>query len=204
MRKLGMIIAGAALSLVMAFTMMPAEAQAKVKVNPTTLEGVVYEKGGEITTTTDSFVITNTKLTKKKGVTNKVTLTVTSSNPKIVKVTKAGEITYLNEGTAKITVKEVIATTKKVKGKKKTTKTTSTAVVKVVVTKKVIEIDADGNVICRCGCAECASGECNIYDGCNCECDDCVYMDYEGGKLITDEDFDDDAFDDDDSDFDED
>ncbi len=200
MRKLGMIIAGAALSLVMAVTMIPATVEAKVKAAPTTLEGVIFVKDGEVTQTKDSIAITKTKLAKKKGVTNKVTLSVKSSDTKIVKVTKDGEVTFLKDGKATITVKETIATTKKVNGKKKTTKKSSTATVKVVVTKKVIEVDADGNIICKCGCAECTGGACNVNDGCNCECDECVYADYEDGELITDTDDDDEEDDDEDDD----
>lgn len=202
MRKLGMYVAGAVLSMVMAVTMIPVQASAKVKVAPTTIEGTVFVQGDKVTTTTDKIVVTPTKVAKKKGVTNKITTTLKSSDTKVVKVAKDGVVTFLKEGKATITVKETIATTKKVKGKKKTTKKTSTATVKVVVSEKVIEVDADGNVICKCGCAECTSGACNVNDGCNCECDECVYADYEDGELITEsfDDDDDDDSEDDDSD----
>lgn len=201
-----MYVAGAVLSMVMAITMIPVQASAKVKVAPTTIEGTVFVQvdgqGEKVTSTTDKLVVTPTKVTKKKGVTNKITTTLKSSDTKVVKVAKDGVVTFLKKGTAKITVKEVIATTTKVKGKKKTTKKTSTATVKVVVSEKVIEVDADGNVICKCGCAECTSGACNVNDGCNCECDECVYADYEDGELITEsfDDDDDDDSEDDDSD----
>lgn len=195
MKKIGVVLAGAVLSVVMAVTMIPANvASAKVKVAEKKLEATIYKSDTEVIKVeadNNKITIKGTVVKKKKGTTVKKNTTVKSDNEKVVKVDKNGNVTYVAAGSAKITVTEILKTTSKNKtGKKVTKNKKSTAVVPVKVTevkvkKEVLEIK------CACGCPECLAGKCNIFDGCVCEnedCETCIYMEYEDGKIASDDD----------------